>query len=617
MTATQGDLASLSQFIFRAPRWHRSLTVAVVVAALVGVVAFDASFVLEDLWQGVFFVGIPTVVAGLLTAPIDRWFGGTLSIDRSALLAVVSEAIVVVMLLAVAAIGLVTDLGQSAVIDALMIALATLFLARLIVIYAVSRHPIVVAAIPASIQTVAAAALVFVYGGTYRALNVEAPLFEAFLYRPDHAHLPIAGQPDHFLLLGVLCGVYGVFGWLYLNVLDLPWRLSFGVSALDFVAGFLGHLADGRDDLEEFFAAVGDDALVPVTLAVFRRPDGTEKARFVLPIIHPGPMGSVGGGVWPIRADAHSEGLSFAPHATAGHDFNLVSKADVETILDCVEDLDARIETSSTASVGHRVGAGDATLTGHAIGDGALVVSTFAPSFADDVDYAVGLAAVAEARQNGLEDVALIDAHNSNDGLQGENLGHVVPGCDRAFDLIEGAESIGERLASADRGPLSLGTASSETPWGTIDGIGPLGIRVAVLDVDGQTTAYVLIDGNNMDPGLRDRIVAAIDGPDLVEVMTSDTHAVNTVEAENQVGDPIDPGALTALIDDLVSEALADCEPVEAGMASDRVRVGVFGNDRTEALATMGTAVVPFGIALASTFVALLAIVTAVLLVAI
>ncbi|MFB6162553.1 MAG: DUF2070 family protein [Halococcoides sp.] len=615
MTATQGDLASLSTFIFRAPRWPYSLTVAVVVAGLVGVLAFQTGAVLDDLWQGLFFVGIPTVVAGLLTAPIDRFFGGTLSTDRSALLAVVCEAIAVVMLVAVAVVGVVANFGQGAVLDALMIGLATMFLARMIVIYAVSRHPVFIAAIPASIQTLAAAVLLFVYGGTYRALQFEMPVLESVLYRPDHASLPVAGRPEDFLLLGALCAVYGVFGWLYLNVLDFPWRMSFGVSGLDFLAGFLGHLSEGSDDLEDFFASVGDEALVPVSLVVFRSPDGTEKARFVLPMIHPGPMGSIGGGVWPVRADEHSEGLSFAPHATAGHDFNLVSKDDVDAILDRVDDLEASIETAPVASAGHRIESGDATVTGHAIGDGALVVSTFAPEFADDVDYAVGLAAIAEARQNGLEEVMLVDAHNSNNGLQGDNLGHVVPGGDRAFDLIEGAAAAGERLAEAERDSLALGVADGETPWDPHEGIGPLGIRVAVLDVDGQTTAYVLIDGNNMDPGLRDRIVEAIDGPDLIELMTSDTHTVNTVEAENQVGDPIETERLIDLIGDLVDEAMADREPVAAGIASDRVRVGVFGNDRTEALATMGTAVVPFGIALAAAFFALLAITTAAILV--
>ena len=83
MTATQGDLAGLSRFIFRAPRWYTSVAFALFMAAIAGVGAFDSRFVLEDAWQGVFFIGIPTVAASLLTTPVDRWLDGQLTYNRS------------------------------------------------------------------------------------------------------------------------------------------------------------------------------------------------------------------------------------------------------------------------------------------------------------------------------------------------------------------------------------------------------------------------------------------------------------------------------------------------------------------------------------------------------
>jgi putative membrane protein len=54
MTETQGELASLSKYIFRAPRWYTSVALSLVIAALAGVAAFDTQYVLEDAWQGVF-----------------------------------------------------------------------------------------------------------------------------------------------------------------------------------------------------------------------------------------------------------------------------------------------------------------------------------------------------------------------------------------------------------------------------------------------------------------------------------------------------------------------------------------------------------------------------------
>ena len=66
-----------------------------------------------------------------------------------------------------------------------------------------------------------------------------------------------------------------------------------------------------------------------------------------------------------------------------------------------------------------------------------------------------------------------------------------------------------------------------------------MGIRVAVIKVGDQETAYVQIDGNNMDPGLRDRIVEENELVDEIEIITTDTHIVNTIDAVNQVGQRI------------------------------------------------------------------------------
>ena len=655
MTTTQSDLAGLSRFIFRAPNWYTSLGFALFIAAVTGVAAFDSGaatdswrglfFIGQDAWEGIFFVGIPTVVASVLTAGVDRSFGGKLTPNRSSLLALVCELLIVVFLTSAAIVVVLTPLTQKFVFDALVVALASVFALRLLVVMAVSRSSLLVASIPASLQTVSAAVLLFVYGGTVRFLEVGGPVLDAYLMpylaRADQAPAALAGvRPDHFFLLGVMCVLYALAVYAFVVVIDRPWRRSLGVSMLDFLRGFIGHIAEGSRELEDFFEKLGEEAVVPVTVLSFRRRDETEKARFVLPMIHPGPMGEIGGGNFPERVAQRSEGVAFPPHATAGHDFNLVTEREVDTILDAADAAHSRIDYAADATRSVLASAGEATVVGQGFDDDGLVVSTFAPNFADDVEYAVGLSAAAEARAAGLDDVLLVDAHNSNDGLDGPDLGHVTPGSQRSFDMIRAAGLAGEALADAERGPLSLGVAWDRTPWDPIDGIGPLGIRVAVTEVADQTTAYVLVDGNNMEPGLRDRIVAALTGEspspgpdaatpdpvaadgrgdvgpsrfgetgtdaptvDVAEVMTTDTHIVNTVEADNQVGAAIDHDDLVVLVRRLVSQAHADVEPVVAGMATERTTVTVFGNDRTETLASHANVVVAIGGAFAAAVV--------------
>jgi putative membrane protein len=332
-----------------------------------------------------------------------------------------------------------------------------------------------------------------------------------------------------------------------------------------------------------------------VTVLSFRTPGGPEQARFVLPMIHPGPMGEIGGGDLPMRVAESTDGLGFPPHATAGHDFNLVTDREVDSLLEAAERAYQRIEYGPGATDSVRIDSGDASVLGQAFGDDLLLVNTFSPAFADDVDFGVGLSAIGEARAGGAADVLLVDAHNCNNGLAGDDLGHVVPGSRKSFDMITGASEAARELASASSGPLQLGAAWDPTDWRPREGIGPLGIRVAVTSVDDATTAYVLVDGNNMEPGLRDRLVDEIDGVDEIEVMTSDTHVVNTVEAENQVGEAIDEDELQAAVQGLVDAALEDLAPVEAGMATERAEVTVFGNDRTETLASHANAMISMG----------------------
>ncbi|UPV99007.1 DUF2070 family protein [Halorussus gelatinilyticus] len=637
MTATQGDLASLSRYIFRAPKWYASVTFALVIAAVAGVGAFDSRFVLEDAWQGVFFIGVPTVAASLLTTPVDRYLGGQLTYNRSSLLALTCEGIIVAIMAAAGAIAVFTPrLGQQFVFDALIVGVASVFALRLLVVMAVSGRSVVVAAIPASIQTGAAALLFFIYSGTMKYLYVGGgPLVEVVFMRADEAP-PELGVivPVDFALLGVMCLIYGFAVWAFVKFIDRPWKRSLGVSVLDFLRGFIGHIAEGTNELEGFFEDIGEEAVVPVTVLSFRSADDeTEKARFVLPMIHPGPMGEIGGGNLPERVAQSAEGVAFPPHATAGHDFNLVTEREVETLIETANDAYEDIEYHDTATRAVRVREGDAKMMGQAFGDDALLVATYSPEFADDVEYAVGLSAAAEARSAGVEDVMLVDAHNCNNGLEGPDLGHVYPGSERSFEMMQAAGETGDRLAAAEQGPVRMGVAWDETDWEPLDGIGPLGVRVSILEVGDHRTAYVLVDGNNMEPGLRDRIVARLTGDDsaaaeapadgsaaadaaevaadgaplpridAVEVMTTDTHVVNQVEASNQVGEAIDQDELVAVIDRLVAEATDDLEPVEAGMASERAEVTVFGNDRTETLASHANAVISMGAALAATVV--------------
>ena len=283
-----------------------------------------------------------------------------------------------------------------------------------------------------------------------------------------------------------------------------------------------------------------------------------------------------------------------------------MTERELETVIDVAERTAETIEYHDVASPGRRWTVGEAQVLGQAFGDGLLLVATFSPAYTDDVMFGVGAAAIAEATRGDVSEVMLVDAHNCNDGIEGvADLGHVTSGSRRAYELVKAAREAGETLEADARAPMHLGTAWDPTAWTPEEGIGELGVRVAVVEVADTTTGYVLIDGNNMDPGLREAIVDRVATVDELEVMTTDNHAVTRVNPENQVGSSIDTDVLLELIDGLVEEAIADLEPVEAGMASADATVTVFGNDRTETLASHANAVISMGAPLTAAVVAL------------
>src|SRR6056297_1240724 len=206
MTATQGNLASLSRFIFRAPNWYASIAFALFIAALSGVAAFDSRFVLDDAWQGVFYIGIPTAIAGAITPWVDRRFGGQLTPNRASLLALICELITIAFLTVAGVIALVSpQLGQNFVFDTLLVALASVFAFRLLILLAVSRHSLLQAVVPASVQTVAAAGLLAIYSGA-TAFILDNPMLRETLARAEQAPPEIQGLiPADFVLLAVIC----------------------------------------------------------------------------------------------------------------------------------------------------------------------------------------------------------------------------------------------------------------------------------------------------------------------------------------------------------------------------------------------------------------------------
>ena len=125
-------------------------------------------------------------------------------------------------------------------------------------------------------------------------------------------------------------------------------------------------------------------------------------------------------------------------------------------------------------------------------------------------------------------------------------------------------------------------------------GMGTGGITATVVEVGKQKTAYVVIDGNNMISGLREKILVALTslGFDESEVFTTDTHAVSALvtgrRGYHPVGEAMDHQLLIKYICDVAKKAqdnLEVCKVVCRHLVVPKVRV--IGEPRLKSLTSL------------------------------
>ena len=95
-----------------------------------------------------------------------------------------------------------------------------------------------------------------------------------------------------------------------------------------------------------------------------------------------------------------------------------------------------------------------------------------------------------------------------------------------------------------------------------------------VIEVNNQKTAFVLFDSNNMEHGFRERILKEAKTWDLIdeiEVMTTDTHFVNTLSnGYNALGITKQEEYLKA-IKESIELAIDDLEEVDVGCKIEKI----------------------------------------------
>lgn len=555
MGIVSGDvrIERLSRFFFVAPSWPVSLAIIVIL----GFIIDGASL---RFGQNIRFFGslcftIPAMAGFLGTKPVVNLFSGQITWNRSALLALACTVFLVIISL----IGMVVSI--SLLPFSYAVALGFIFGSRLVVLAAIADYRILRVVIPACIQSAAG-------------ILIGISLF-----------------PLPFGLFATISSlVFGIGVVLLIWAVERPLYRAFHIHGLNFLNTFIAHITDGSKTMEDFFREIGEEVYVP-QVSIFFRQQKEKGVLFTVPNVHPGPLGEIGGGNLPNYLQSAFSELVMVSHGTATHDFNLVAEDEIQKIVSGIQEAARNLAFSGNASKSYRYNYGSVSVLYQVFDETLLIISTRSPEKTEDIDLGVGMAIMAEGHR-AFRHVAFVDAHNCFTG----DISTVQPGTLAAYEYQCAALHAIEEGPGLEKFSFRIGYAQVMPPYSRKEGFGDQGIEVLIIEAGGQKTAYILIDGNNVQAGvrdlLRDHVLLLLDE---AEIMTTDSHVVNTLSGKNPVGFVVPPELILPHIDQAVNEALKTLAPGEAaGSTALCERVRVFGSQRVVQMASTVNAMILF-----------------------
>ena len=575
------SVAGLSKYIRTLPKAKSSLLIIIVLSFIIGFLLFTIKSMslgsgLENFIYGGAFGFVVFGLPALITGSTDQFWvdslkGINLKTKHSMFLALVSMSIAGVVSLIGTAVGQIVhwDLFFNSILFGSVLAFAF----NILVLWSTTRIKIINSFIIAMIQPL---------------LMIGMLIITSFLNDIEGMFaLGFFGTVFKVIIASV---IFLIAIYSFISVVESPMKKNLGFGALEILSYFISHMNEGSTSIEELFDNAGEAIDTLVGVASFRRLDGSIKALFVSPCVHPGPLGDIGGSNMPtILADSF-DAFTMVAHGPSTHDFNPVSSKEIVKIEDAVRKALHNMEYSPMASEFARYSYKKANIGIQFFKNGSIMLSTLAPSGSDDIEYAVGLATMIESQKElGTKNNILVDCHNSFNAEKGG----VLPGNPELFQLLDTIKLIEKKELEHE-----IQVGCYHTDLGGFDkhqGIGESGLKTMVIEVNGQRTAYVLFDSNNMELGYRETIFKAVQDLeiDAIEVMTTDTHTVNTLSAGyNPVG-TVEKEKIIDYVKLSIMEAINDLEPVEAGTNTERILgLKTFGpNNSTELISTISSIV--------------------------
>lgn len=531
-------VVNLTKYLIDLYNPKKSFALIILASAISGAIGFyiTGAPILMGVLAGIWLLALPALLSGILATVVSGVAGKKLILRRSAYLSFFATLILAVLFV----IGSFLPTKIYGIFDLMIFGLALVLAIRLFILNVTAMYN--------------KALLIFL-----ALLHPALGLASIFLY-------PVAVPPALVLLKITLASAIIALGsGFFITLVNAPMRRNFGITSMALANAFLSHWIDHTDDMERVLKSIGEKAETFVSIIVFRAKKKISSV-YIIPYLHPGPFGYVGGGNLTRIMDGIPN--SIVLHGTVTHDLNPVT---AEGLANMKKEIERKIKTQDypffrTASRSIRAECGGAKFIGQKFGKNALIASTFSPEATEDIDFSIGLAAMCLFGK-GFKETIYADAHNCY--KPGDHA--IYSGSREMFDILDCAEETDKRLSAEKEFKIRQGMASDPLrEYSLQDGIGPTGLKVSIIEAGSQKTAHVVFDGNNMDAGLREKIIKEVKkiGIDEVEVFTTDSHCVNNIRGiENTVGQNISHAALVKRAASTAKKALLDLKEVEAGAA--------------------------------------------------
>ena len=573
------SVAGLSKYITTLPKTKFSIIGMIVISFLMGGIYYLIDLIpygiIQDfLYGGIFglmVLGFTSIMSGALNQQtISSLHGINLKIKHSMFLSALSMTFLCLVIIIGGIISRI--IGADLFLNSLLFGCVLIYGFNTLVFWATSKVRFTIAAGTGLIQPL---------------LILSMYTLIIFIVTDTSFIGPVILQ---ITLKAMIAGIIFVLAiYAFITVIASPFKKNLGIGVLDLFSLFIAHMNEGSNSLEGLFENMSEAIDTVVTFISFKTENGI-KALFISPSVHPGPLGDLGGSNMPTILANRFDHFTMVAHGPSTHDFNPIAVSEIDKIENTVKKGLKRVTYSPAASKFVRYNCEKANIGVQFFNEGMVILSTFAPEAVDDIEFGVGLTMMAQSRNKcDVQDSIIVDCHNSFAPESGE----VLPGNSEVFDLIDVIDEI-DPNQSKDSIKIGCWHDNMED-LDKQEGIGESGIKTMVIEVEGQRTAYVLFDSNNMEIGFRQEIIDAVSDLDIdeIEVMTTDTHTVNTLSrGYNPIGIAKRPEIIEYVRISIV-EAIKDLEKVEVGTGTEKIKnLNTFGpNNSTELISTISSVV--------------------------